>query len=125
MKEITRITVGIVAIVLLVGTLYPNDSNAGSQIVCPTHSNFNHNPSNGSFALSWGLGVGGTSVVFLPTKLVLGGNMGQLSREHLEFWRPIIEELRAASEKRARIQIFFNDQTKEITALQALYYQPC
>lgn len=130
MRALSAITVSLVAGIFLIGTVHLGEASAGNQILCPSHSNIIHNPSTGNFAMSWGVGttasgIGTMAVVFTPTKLLLGGGMVDLSRAQLEYWKLIIDELRAASEKRVRVQVFFNDQTKEITTLQVLYYQPC
>lgn len=93
-------------------------------IGCPIKSFYAVDPGP-MFSVSWSVTGEELVISFQADKILLGGGKGMMSASQLAQWAPYLDELRAAASQRVKLQVFYDDSTRVILAINVLYNQKC
>lgn len=93
-------------------------------IGCPVKS-FYDVDTGPKLSVSWSVTGAAPVISFQATRIVFGGGKGLMTPAQLAQWTPYLDELREASSRKLKVQVFYDDVTKSILAIDTLYNTPC
>jgi hypothetical protein len=91
---------------------------------CPVKSFYDVDPGQ-KLSVSWSVTGESRVVSFQADKILLGGGKAMMSASQLAQWTPYLDELRNAASQKIKVQIFYDDTTHVVLAINVIYNQGC
>jgi hypothetical protein len=119
-----RYSVLLLGAALLSVAAVPAQAATKNWIGCPIKSYYDVDVGP-KLSVSWTVTGQAAVISFQATRIVLGGGKGMMTPAQLAQWTSYLDELREASGKKLKVQVFYDDVTKSVIAIDTLYNTPC